>query len=312
MALPHPERCITMIVSIEKLPEKALALLSGQQVANGKYSDEDLAKATVLMCWPSQISEGLLRKTPNLSAIQTLSAGVDDIPYSLVPSKVRLFSNANAYSVSVAEHAWSLVLALAKGIGRRDKSDSRILFEKTLLILGCGGIGSEAARMGRGFGMKIIGLSRSFLKPEHFDEKYTDLGELDRLLGVADVLICTLPVNKFTTTMLDYDKLKITKPHCIIVNVSRAEIFDENGILKLLKERPETRFGTDVFWRKNGKEVFESKLWDLPNFLATKHTGGVGASRQVRDDAIIFAAKNVLMYLNEGKASNEIRHSDYA
>ena len=301
-----------MIVSTEKLPSEALQALQGYEIADGRYSDEDLESANILMCWPLQITEEVLRKAANLSAIQTFSAGVDDIPYGLIPDSVRLFSNANAYSVSVAEHAWALALALAKAVGTKSAIESRLLFEKTLVVLGCGGIGSVAARIGRGFGMKNVGLSRSFLMPEYFDEKYYSLDELGTVLRVADVLICTLPVNRFTRSLLDYEKLKMTKPRCIIINIARAELFDEEGILRLLRERQETSYGTDVFWRRNGKEIFESNLWELPNFLGTKHTGGVGASREVRDAALIFAVKNVATLLSKNSASNEIKRMDYS
>ena len=186
-----------------------------------------------------------------------------------------------------------------------------MLFKKELVVLGCGGVGSEVARIGRGFEMHVIGLSRSFSYPERFDEKYYALDQLEPVLKVADVLVSALPLNRFTENLLDYGKLTETKKELIMVNVGRAEVLDQDGIFKILRERSSTRFGTDVFWRKDGKEIFESKLWELGNFIGSKHTAGVNANKAVRDEAMRFATENVRSYIETGDARNEIRRDDY-
>lgn len=301
-----------MIVSLEKLPKRALDVLSEWEVRDTHPDDKDLERAEILLTWPNKASKEVLNKTKKLRAIQFLSAGVDDVDYSAIPRMARLFSNTDAFSVPVGEHAWALLLALAKNTCRREKAESRGLSRKTLVVLGCGGIGSEVAKKARAFDMRVLGLSRSFRNPEFFDEKHYELSHLDTLLASADAVICTLPANKFTIGILNYEKLINAKTTCIMVNVSRAEIFDKEGIMKLLKERPETRFGTDVFWRKDGRENFESKLWELNNFVGTRHRAGASGSAEVFENALVLAAENVALFLKTGNSKNEIRASDYS
>ncbi|MBP1357016.1 MAG: 3-phosphoglycerate dehydrogenase, partial [Sulfolobus sp.] len=210
-----------------------------------------------------------------------------------------------------AEHTWALILSLAKGIGLRKRVESYQITGKTMLILGGGGIGSEVARIGKeAFDNFVIGLSRSFRKPEYFDVK-DSLMKLREYIGKVDIIVDTLPLNKFTRNILNYDTLRLVKERVIIVNVGRGETIDEDGIYRLLVERPSVRFGTDVFWRRNGKEDFENKLWNLENFIGTLHTAGGYASQEVLDRAKEKACENVYKLLTTGDAENKVRKEDY-
>lgn len=297
------------IVSSEKLPQRAKEVLLeiGAEIIEESPDEE----AEALLTWPSKASL-FIPKMPKLKVIQTFSAGVDDFPFHLLPKSVKLFSNAGAYALSVAEHAFALILTLAKGINKNMKRvESYQLTGKTIVILGAGGIGSEVARIAkRGFEMKVIGVSRSFKKPEFFDEKYPP-DKIDEALPKGDVVVNSLPLNKYTRGLLNYERLKKLKDKSILVNVGRAETIVEEDIIRILRERPTIRFGTDVFWRKDGKEIFESPLWSMDNFAGTLHTAGGYASKEVLESAIVRACENLVKYLRTGNAENEVRIEDY-
>jgi D-3-phosphoglycerate dehydrogenase / 2-oxoglutarate reductase len=88
-------------------------------------------------------------------------------------------------------------------------------------------------------------------------------------------------------------------------------VINEEDMIDTLEENPEVRFGTDVFWRKDGKENFDSKLWSFSNFMGTWHTAGAGASLEVKDLAAEIAVKNLRSYLLTGEAQNEVNRQDY-
>ena len=297
-----------LIISTEKLPEECKRLLKN---VKDEFSEEDLERADIIMLWPSQIRT-ILPKAKSLKVIQCFTAGVDGIPFEILPKDVVVFSNAGAYSVPVAEHAFALIMTLAKGIGKKERIVvPYLLSDKTLLVLGGGGIGSEVARIGKtAFNMYVIGISRSFKKPEFFDEKY-DLDKLKDVISRADYIVDALPLNKFTRGILNYDVLSRTKENCVIVNVGRGETIVEDDIYRILKERKGLRFGTDVFWRKDGTEDFNSKLWELENFTGTPHTAGAYGNEAVKIHAITEACKNVYRYITTGKAENKIRIEEY-
>jgi D-3-phosphoglycerate dehydrogenase len=299
------------IASTEKLPPRALMLLKRWDVKNRNYTDEDLARADVLIGWEENVTSDLIRKAKKLRVIQTLSAGVNAIPFRLLRN-VRVFSNPAAFANPVAEHAWALILGLAKNINRVEKQESYQVYRLTLLVIGCGGIGSKVAEIGlKAFGMRTIGVSRSFYRPRLFDERH-GMTKLTQALSQADVIVSTLPLTRLTEGILDYDKLARTKQGAIIVNVGRGNVMREADIYRLLVERPRTRFGTDVFWIKEGAEVFESKLWELDNFMGTPHqAGAVKTNRDVFDNVVLAGVQNLTRYLRSGTARNEVRVGDY-
>src|SRR5207245_6626979 len=116
-----------------------------------------------------------LSKVSDLRFIQSILAGVNHIPFAQLDRKVMVCSNAGAYSDEVAEYALSLLLSASKRIVdfhnavkteewtlRRTLGGKEvtILEQKTLGILGYGGIGSAVARMGKGFRVNIHAFSR--------------------------------------------------------------------------------------------------------------------------------------------------------
>lgn len=296
-----------MIVSTEKLPEECYSLL--QEYELREATEANLTEAEYLISWPSKL-RSLVSKMPKLKVIQTLSAGVDDVPYDLLRNAVVL-SNAGAYSTSVAEHAWALALALAKGVNVRKREPTYSITDQTALVLGAGGIGSEIARIAKqGFRMRVIGVSRSFRRPELFDEMLP-MDQLKEAIRRGDVVFDTLPLNKSTRGVLNYSVLSLLKERAILVNVGRAETIVEEDVMRVLKERKDVRFGTDVFWRKDGKENFESELWNMDNFMGTYHTAGASASGETLRKAMIKACNNLKNYLEKGESENVVKLSDY-
>ncbi|MDG6994192.1 MAG: 3-phosphoglycerate dehydrogenase, partial [Nitrososphaerota archaeon] len=135
--------------------------------------------------------------------------------------------------------------------------------------------------------------------------------ELEGSIPEADAIVDALPLNRRTRSVLGYRELSKMKRAAVLVNVGRAETVDEPSIARVLKERPETRYATDVFWRREGKEDFSSGLWSLPNFYGTFHTaGGLGAEEALRR-AEEAAVGNLRLALTSGRARNLVDRSDY-
>jgi phosphoglycerate dehydrogenase-like enzyme len=274
-------------------------------------ADEVLGDAIVLITWPSRAKADLLGKMRSLKMIQSLAAGVDGFDFKSIPPGVRLYSNAGAYTDSVAEHAWGLALGSAAGLhAGRKRLPPRRLRSKTLLVLGCGAIGSEVARMAKAsFGMTIIGVSRTFRAPGCFDERHP-ASHLPDVIGRADLVVNSLPLTSATRSLIGRDLLERAKNHVIIVNIGRGETVDEASLVKWLKERPESRYATDVFWKRDGKEVFDSDIWEFPNFAGTIHTAAAQDPDAI-SFAHLMAAENVRRFLEGREALNGVDLKEY-
>jgi D-3-phosphoglycerate dehydrogenase len=295
----------------DRMSPLAREVLAGYDVFEQAADDPSLARCAVLMAWPSRVNRDLFARMKGLRMVQSLSAGVDAFDFASIPDGVEVYSNAGAFTDSAAEHAWGLALGVAKGVhaGRR-RLAPRHLRSKTLLVVGCGAIGSEVARLARSsLGMKTIGVSRSFRTPELYDEM-RPVGELADAAARADLVVNALPLTRSTRGLFDYGTLSRMKPEVVVVNIGRGETMDEASVMKWLRERPESRYATDVFWKVGGKERFDGEIWELPNFGGTIHT----ASAQDPDAigrAQVAAAENVRRYLETGSAVNRVDIREY-
>ena len=239
-----------------------------------------------------------------------MSAGVDGLDFASLPPGTQVYSNAGAYTESVAEHAWGLLLGAAKGLhARRQRVVPRRLRGKTLLVVGCGAIGSEIARLAKSVGMNTIGVSRSFKVPDLFDERY-GTGDLRKAISAADAIAIALPLTKMTAGLIDYDTLMLSNESVTVVNVGRGDAVSEEGLIRWLRERPESRYTTDVFWKRNGRESFDTEAWSLPNFSGTLHISGVPLGDEL-EHPMVEAAKNVRRFLETGGALNRIEPAEY-
>jgi len=292
------------------LPGEARRVLSGFEVHEKEADDGVLAECQALVCWPSRVRPEILQKMNGLRMVQTMSAGVDGFDFRYLPPGVQVFSNAGAFSDTVAEHAWGLLLGIAKGIHLRNvRSTPRTLRGKTLLIVGAGGIGTEVARLSRSLGMRTIGSSRSFRTHDAFDEAHP-ISALREDVAAADAMVIALPLTRATRGMINYELLMKAKENVIVVNVGRGETVDEEGLLSWLRERPESRYATDVFWKDGGKEVFTTRAWDLPNFAGTLHNSGTPMGEDLKGPKVA-AALNVRRFFKSGKALNRVEIGEY-
>jgi len=321
---------VKVVASTIRLPEEAKLMLSGYakvyELPN--LSEPELVKllgeVNALLCWCGNDFDltRWVRHMPNLEVIQTFSAGVDHLPYSSIPGNVKIYSNAGAYSVPVAEHAWALILTLAKGTHSRlmdrghylnDPAYSpRQLTGRNLLVLGTGGIGGEVARIGKlAFSMHTIGINRSGRLAQYFDEVHP-ISELRGVLPRADVMVIALPLTKYTRGLLGETELNLLPESAIVVNVARGDIVKEEDLYNVLTRRRGLRFATDVFWDYGSGESLSPRtgLLNLPNFIGTPHIAG-GAQPDVARNAIIMAVSNLVKYLKGEEALNEVNRSDY-
>ena len=300
----------TKVFVNDSLPAEAREILSGFEVHEKDADDRVLAECKALICWPYRAKPELLQKMKGLTMVQTMSAGVDALDFRSLPPGVQVFSNAGAFTGAVAEHAWGLLLGVAKGVHlRNQKVPPRALRGRTLLVVGAGSIGSEVARLSKSLEMKTIGVSRSFRAPGSFDEK-RPLPELAKVIGEADAVVIALPLTKATRGIFSYDILSRAKEATIVANVGRGETVDEEGLIRWLKERPESRYATDVFWKPDGKEVFTTRAWELPNFAGTLHNSGTPIGEDLLGPKVA-AATNVKRFFDTGDAANRVDISEY-
>src|SRR5436190_9208565 len=211
------------IVVADELPASALDLLRIQSDwtidARSGRSPDDLAAALVdadalLVRSATKVDAQLIAAAPRLRIIARAGTGVDNVDVDAATARGILVVNApGANSISVAEHALALMLAIARSVPAADRAmkderwDKRRflgseLRGKTLGVAGLGRIGQEVARRARAFGMRVVAHD-PFIAAEVADALEVELMSLDDLCATADYLTLHLPSTAETRHLFD-------------------------------------------------------------------------------------------------------------
>ncbi|HET9688258.1 MAG TPA: phosphoglycerate dehydrogenase, partial [Pseudolabrys sp.] len=214
-------------------------------------------------------------------------------------------------SITTAEHAISLMLALARQIPEADASTRAgkweknkfmgvEMFGKTLGVIGCGNVGSIVADRALGLKMKVIAYD-PFLSPD----RATDLGvekvELDELLKRADFITLHTPLTDKTRNIISADAIKRMKKGVRIVNCARGGLVDEAALSEALKDGHVAGAAFDVFVTE---PATESPLFNLPNVVCTPHLGA--STSEAQENVALQIAEQMSDYLLRGAISNAI------
>ncbi|MGC9352002.1 MAG: NAD(P)-dependent oxidoreductase, partial [Sulfurovum sp.] len=184
----------------------------------------------------SRIEDHLLSLLPNLKYLQTRSTGYEHVKCQALYSRDMKVSNVSGYAgPAVAEFAFSLLLNISRqthtSLTRTEQGDGAYLDlkgfelqERTIGILGLGTIGIQMAKIAKGFGMHLMGYTRTH-RPI-YDEIGIKVTELDELLEKSDVVMLALPLTPATKNLINTDNSALIKPEAVIINVARCEVIE--------------------------------------------------------------------------------------
>ncbi len=175
----------------------------------------------------------------------------------IMASARRLVEGANIVQ-SGEFHGWSPTWML----GRR-------LRGAQLGILGMGRIGQALARRARAFGMDIHYHNRKPVGPRIEEELGATYWEsLDQMLARVDIVSVNCPHTPATYHLLSARRLKVLRPHAIIVNTARGEVIDEAAMANMLAAGELGGAGLDVY---EHEPAVNPKLLKLPNVVLLPH-----------------------------------------
>lgn len=178
---------------------------------------------------------------------------------------------------AVAEHAFALVMEIARHVGKLDHDmrdgqwagmDGLDLHDRTIGLAGFGGIGQAVASIARGFGMHVL-VWNSRLHPDQaarFDaQPVADLGDL---FEQSDVVSLHLPLTEETEGVITAEELDRLRPGSIIINTARAEVIAPGALVARLR-RGDILAGLDVF--DHEPLPADDPLRSIPNLVMTPH-----------------------------------------
>lgn len=257
--------------------------------------------ATVLS--GTRFGEPELAAAGGMEVIARIGVGYDAIDIPLMTRhKVPVMIAGTANSPSVAEKAMTLMLALAKRVGELDRmvGEGRWgdrfntvpmdLFDKTVLIIGFGRIGSRSAKRCQAMEMKILVYDPYVPAATISAAGCEPVTDLDAAVARADFITIHCPKTKETVGMFNAARLGRMKPSAFIVSTARGGIIDEKALHAALAGGQIAGAGLDVFDKEPPDN--DNPLLKLSNLIKAPHMAGVTVESRSR--MAVQAALNVL------------------
>lgn len=222
---------------------------------------EAIANADAVITWtlPTEVAVA----GTSLKHVSWLHSGCDRLPFDLFRERgITLTNVPEAHQPAIAEHAWALLLACAKRVVQKHQSHlagtfvpywreegvSDVLIDRTLTLVGVGGIGRRIAKVAKAFGMRVIAVRANPDRETPDADEVVGADQLHRALAEADYVMLAAPSTHRTRGMIDDAALAVVKPSVSLINIARGDLVSERAIRAALVEGRVAWFASDVWW----------------------------------------------------------------
>lgn len=275
------------IVVADDLPPSALDVLRAEgwnvDARPGRAPEQlaaDVADAeAIVVRSATKVTAPLIQAAPKLRVVARAGTGVDNVDVPAASVRGIVVMNApGANSISVAELAVALMLALARHVPAADaamkqgkwekkKFLGEEVREKTLGLAGLGRIGQEVARRAASFDMRIIAHD-PFISEDVAGDLGVELVSLDDLFARSDFLSLHMPSTPTTKNIVNAERLAKAKKGIRIINTARGDLIDESALADAIESGHVGGAALDVFQKE---PTVDHRLQTLPQVVATPH-----------------------------------------
>src|SRR6202795_3588284 len=304
------------IIVADKISERGIELLreTGWEIvlpAAAALPSEIVNADGLIVRSATKVTSALLDRAEKLRVVGRAGVGVDNVDMDAATHRgVLVMNTPGGNAVSVAEHTFALLLALARGVtqgnaaiqaGRWEKSSAGMeLRGKTLGLVGLGRVGTEVARRGRAFEMNVLAHD-PYVTPAAAREVEVELVPLEDLLWRSDVISLHTSLSAATEKMINAATIAKMRRGTRLINCARGELIDEAALAEALRSGHLAGAAVDTFAEEPPKN---SPLVELANLIATPHIAGSTAEAQ--DEVGTLIAQQVRDFLADGVIRNAV------
>jgi len=262
----------------------------------------------------TRVTADILNAAAKLRVVGRAGVGVDNVDVETATRRGVVVLNApGGNTISTAEHAFSLLLSMARKIPHADANvrnknwdkknfEGVELYNKTLGVIGMGRIGSELTRRAIAFGMRVVAYDPYLSATRARSLQVELVDELDDLLAGADFISLHTPLTAETRHILDAARLQKTKRGVRIINCARGGLIDEDALAQALQDGRVAGAALDVF--EIEPLPSDSPLRSAPNLVLTPHLGA--STVEAQESVGIEIAQSIRAALLEGTIRNAV------
>lgn len=268
------------LVLLEKYTEKAQLL-------------DAVKDADAMIIRSDKVDAEVLDAAKNLKIVVRAGAGYDNIDLAAATAHNVVAENTPGQnSNAVAELVFGLLVYAVRNF-YNGKSGSELLGKK-LGILAFGNVGRNVARIAKGFGMEVYAFDAFCPKEAIEAAGVKAVDSQDALFEVSDIVSLHIPATPETIKSINYAVVNKLPKGGILVNTARKEVIDEEELLKLMAEREDLKYVSDIMPVADaGFQKFEGRYFSTP-----KKMGAQTAEANI--NAGIAAAKQINAYFKDG------------
>lgn len=258
------------------------------------------------------VTKKIIDAGKKLKVIGRAGVGIDNVDVEAATNRgIVVMNTPEANTMSTAEHAFSMLLSLARSIPQanasvksgkweRSKFLGVELFQKTLGIIGLGRIGSEVAKRAQSFNMHVMAYD-PFISKEKAQMLNIEVASLDDIYAKADFITLHTPLVKETENLLNAEAFAKIKKGIRIINCARGGLIDEAALCEALDKGIVAGVALDVFSKE---PPIDSPLLKYPQVIMTPHLGA--STKEAQENVSVDVAKQIVEVLKSGLIINSI------
>ena len=246
------------VEDIKKLVEKSGNTFKLLEKYKTKQELMDSIKdANAIIVRSDKITKEIMDSSNNLKVIARAGAGFDNIDLGYASKKGIVVMNTPGQNANaVAELVFGLLVYAKRNF--YDGSSGTELKGKKLGLLAFGNVGRNVARIAKGFGMEIYSYDAFVPKEVLEKEGIHAVDKQEELFTDCDIVSLHIPATKETINSINYDLCSKMKKNAILINTSRKEVINEKELIKLMEERKDIKYITDL--KPDNHEEFLNKF----------------------------------------------------
>ena len=289
------------VEDIKKLVEKSGNTFKLLEKYKTKQELMDSIKdANAIIVRSDKITKEIMDSSNNLKVIARAGAGFDNIDLGYASKKGIVVMNTPGQNANaVAELVFGLLVYAKRNF--YDGSSGTELKGKKLGLLAFGNVGRNVARIAKGFGMEIYSYDAFVPKEVLEKEGIHAVDKQEDLFTDCDIVSLHIPATKETINSINYDLCSKMKKNAILINTSRKEVINEKELIKLMEERKDIKYITDL--KPDNHEEFLNKF--KGRYFATPKKMGA-QTQEANINAGKAAANQIIDFFKTGKTKFQV------
>ena len=261
---------------------------------------DSIKDADAIIVRSDKITKEIMDSSNNLKVIARAGAGFDNIDLGYASKKGIVVMNTPGQNANaVAELVFGLLVYAKRNF--YDGSSGTELKGKKLGLLAFGNVGRNVARIAKGFGMEIYSYDAFVPKEVLEKEGIHAVDKQEDLFTDCDIVSLHIPATKETINSINYDLCSKMKKNAILINTSRKEVINEKELIKLMEERKDIKYITDL--KPDNHEEFLNKF--KGRYFATPKKMGA-QTQEANINAGKAAANQIIDFFKTGKTKFQV------